>query len=136
MKSKKQRSRRCRDPQTSAMLNEKGSFAYFVVFAVLMVFGILFFSVYLPFGQLFLTETYSASEDLIARGEIEANQISDANVKTALLNTFATEKAATPDMIDVLSVFYQYGWLLIPFIVVMVLFLASRRQVESGGGIK
>lgn len=111
--------------------DNKGSFAYFYVFVALSIILVLMFALFIPFSELFLQKTYTMSDKLLTDARIEAENISDANIKATVLATYDAQSSQIPDSIDVLSVFFQYGWLLIPLIIVLVLFLLSRQQVET-----
>lgn len=114
-------------------MNVKGSFSYFLVFVVLATMLVFLFAIGIPLLTLINTELYEAGEPMLDTAYSNAQLVQDADVKNAMLSNIDAQRNSIPDQIDVLSVFFQYGWLIIVVIIVLILFIASRRSIESGG---
>lgn len=114
-------------------MRKKGQMAIAIII-VLLVLGILFVSaIVAPFGLLFTTQTYQASEIMLNMSEDVAEDIIDPTIKQYVLDNVDQAKASTQDNIDVFASIYQYGWVLVLFIIGLVGFLWTRRAVETGG---
>ena len=117
------------------MINQKGSFSYFMVFIVLAVMLVFLFSIGIPLLTQINTEFYAAGEPMLDTAYANALEVNDATVQAAMLSNIDGQRNSLPDQIEVLSVFFQYGWLIIIVVIVLVLFMASRRSIESGGTV-
>lgn len=115
-------------------MNQKGSFSYFYVFIVLTIPLIIFFALGIPFIQTMLTALYEAGEPLIDEQATMAAGISDANIRAAMEDNITSQRNSIPDQIDILSIFYQYSWIIIIVIISVTLFIFARRQTEVGIG--
>ena len=115
------------------MNEERGSFSYFMVFITLAIMLVFLFAVGIPMLTQINTEFYAAGEPMLDRAYDNALEVQDADVKAAMLSNIDGQRQSLPDQIEVLSVFFQYGWLIIIVVIVLILFMASRRSIESGG---
>ena len=114
-------------------IDEKGSFAYFYTFVVLGIILIFLFAVGIPLMQVANVEFYAAGEQIINSSQNTTSEIRDVNARTTIQSAYNAQLDSIEGQVDVLSVFFQYGWIIIIFIIALVLFLASRQQVEFGG---
>ena len=64
---------------------------------------------------------------------MSAQLIKGTEIREAILANYDAQRNSIPDQIDVLSVFYQYGWIIVILSVLFIVFMASRRQIERGG---
>jgi len=113
--------------------DERGSFSYFMVFIMLAVILVFLFAIGIPMLTQINSEFYKAGEPMLDTAYDNAMLIEDADVQAAMLSNIEGQRQSIPDQIEVLSIFFQYGWLIIILVIVMVLFMSSRRSIESGG---
>jgi len=113
--------------------DERGSFSYFMIFVLLAVMLVFLFAIGIPLLTQINTEFYNAGEPMLDEAYDNAMQVEDADVRAAMLSNIDGQRNSIPDQIEVLSVFFQYGWLIIIVVIVLILFMASRRSIESGG---
>jgi len=113
--------------------DERGSFAYFIAFVFLALTLVFLFGVGIPLLVNINTEFYNAGEDIIEMTEDNINNIQDANARATFTNASSAMQTSIEDQVDILSTFFQFGWLIIVVIIVLILFMASRQQVETGG---
>jgi len=114
-------------------LDEKGQTSFFIVFVVVAIFLLFLFAFGIPFLQNFNTEIYEAADPLIQSAKANAQNISNEEIKQAMLDNLEAQENSIPDQVNVLSVFFQYGWLVVIVAVLFIVFMASRRQIEAGG---
>lgn len=119
--------------KNSILNDERGSFAYFIAFVFLAITLVFLFGVGIPLLTAINTEFYAAGEDIIGMSANTTSQIEDANARAVFENAQNAMLNSTEDQVEILSMFFQYGWLIIIVIIVLILFMASRQQVESGG---
>lgn len=119
--------------EKSLLKEERGSFAYFVAFIFLAVTLLFLFAVGIPLVININTEFYAAGETIIGMTDETINEIQDVNARTQFQDTSNAMQNSIADQIDVLSIFFQYGWLIIIVVIVLILFMASRQQVEGSG---
>jgi len=117
----------------SLLKDERGSFSYFMVFVLLAVMLVFLFAFGIPMLTQINSEFYKAGEPMLDTAYANALEVKDADVQAAMLSNIDGQRNSIPDQIEVLSIFFQYGWLIIIIVIVMVLFMSSRRSIESGG---
>ena len=115
------------------MKDERGSFSYFMVFIMLAVILVFLFAIGIPMLTQINSEFYKAGEPMLDTAYENAMLVEDADVQAAMLSNIDGQRQSIPDQVEVLSIFFQYGWLIIILVIVMVLFMSSRRSIESGG---
>ena len=115
------------------MKDERGSFSYFMVFIMLAVILVFLFAIGIPMLTQINSEFYKAGEPMLDTAYENALLVEDADVQAAMLSNIDGQRQSIPDQVEVLSIFFQYGWLIIILVIVMVLFMSSRRSIESGG---
>lgn len=120
-------------PKNSLLKDERGSFAYFIAFMFLAITLVFLFGIGIPLLININTEFYAAGEDILNMSVNKTSQIQDANARAVFENAQSSMQASVQDQVSILSVFFQYGWLIIIVVIVLVLFMASRQQVETGG---
>lgn len=111
-------------------LGNRGQLSFFFIFVVLAISLLVLFAVAIPSMIEFDTKLYAVSEGFMTRSIATANTISDANVRTALVGSMTSARDTIPTQITVFSEFFKYGWILIIAIIVIVLIVYARRQVE------
>ena len=122
------------DVKNSELLKDQtGSFSYFMVFVLLAVMLVFLFAIGIPLLMAVNSEFYAAGEPLLDRATASANEVENAEVQAAMLSNIEAQRNSIPDQMEVLGVFFQYGWLIIIVVIVLILFMASRRTIESGG---
>ena len=85
------------------MINNKGSFSYFMVFITLAVMLVFLFSIGIPLLTQINTEFYNAGEPMLNAAYANAQDINDATVKAAVLSNIDGQRNSLPDQIEVLS---------------------------------
>lgn len=115
-------------------MNQKGSFAFFYAFIILSVSLLVLFALGLPLITLILTNLYEAGEPLLQDQNTIANSIDNNAIRIAMQDNIESQINGIPDQIDILTVFYQYGWLIILIIIAVTLFIYARQTVETGIG--
>jgi len=121
------------DAKNDLLNDERGSFSYFMVFVLLAVMLVFLFAIGIPLLMAVNSEFYAAGEPLLDRATASANEVENAEVQAAMLSNIEAQRQSIPDQMEVLGVFFQYGWLIIIVVIVMILFMASRKTIESGG---
>lgn len=117
----------------SLLNDERGSFAYFIAFVFLALTLVFLFGVGIPLLVNINTEFYAAGEDIINMSANTTSQIQDANARAVFENAQNSMMTSIEDQTDILSTFFQFGWLIIIVVIVLILFMASRQQIETGG---
>lgn len=103
-----------------------GIFLVFVFMACLIVF---LFGVATPVLMNWNVEMYSAGERILENAHID--EIQNETVRAAVQGSFDSALDATEENIEILSYFYQYSWLIIMIVLLLVVFLRSRSLVET-----
>lgn len=114
-------------------MNQKGIFSYIFVFLILVFAGTFIFVLANPALQIFHIRSYAHSESMLDLANDSADLINDANVKAQIKSVVQAEKDSTTTNVDILGNLYQYYWIIFVVIISIVLFVAARRQVETGG---
>jgi len=112
-------------------MNNKGQVAYFFVF-VFVAIGLLFlFAVATPFLQTFNIEAYKVGETIINDAQGDIDEIQNTEVRESIDGLLTAQQESMEGQTDVLGVFFQYGWIIIIVVLVLLIFMATRQTVES-----
>jgi len=112
--------------------DSKGSVSFSLVFLYLAVILLALFAVFVPFLQTLNLELYDAGEDILERGKEATAKINDANVRAQFDASLDAQTDSIITQVEILSLFFQYGWIIIMLIIVLVLFIATRKTIEIG----
>lgn len=110
---------------------KEGSLSFGIVFIFLFVILIFFFSFAIPFMMSINTAFYEAGEDVLEFGNETAGEINDAGVRDSIQDIFTQTKDSFVEQTTILGFFAQYGWLIIVFVIMLIIVIIARRQVES-----
>lgn len=113
-------------------LGERGSIAYFIGFVYLSVILLILFSVIVPLLISVDTKFYAAGESILLDANATMSTLAPGEVKTAMQQSLTASRNSIPEQIDILQVFFQYGWIILIVAVALVLFMATRQTVETG----
>ncbi len=111
-------------------MNEQGSISYFLVYVILAFILLVIFALIIPITIMFNTTIYQSAEDILLDANDVANEIQDPAIKAQLVRALGGNTESIATQVDILSTFFQYGWILIILIIVIVLFLQTRQTVE------
>ena len=114
--------------------DERGSISYFFVFVLLVIILTFLFGVAIPFLQVYTVDIQGVTSDLIIQAEEDALDIQDVNARQAVLDSLGTQETALADSQVIYGSFIQYSVFIIIIIIALILFMASRRDVEQGIG--
>ena len=73
---------------------------------------------------------YANAEGILEKGRTAASEINDENVRAALEGSFDAQVESIETQIDILAVFFQYGWIIIILAITLVIFMITRQTVE------
>ena len=116
------------------MKGKKGQLTLYIVFMILAIFILLIAAILAPMGVLMNSEFYAIGEGLILDANDTISEISDDEIRTQIQNTLSTALAAEQTNIEVNAAIFQYGWVIMLIVTSLVLFLISRKLVESNVG--
>ena len=117
-------------------LNERGSITYFIGFVFLALVLLTLFAVVVPLLISINTSFYEAGERILMDTNDTVSNLEEGEIKNQLQASLTTSRNSLPEQINILQVFFQYGWLILILAILMVLFLTTRRNVESGQGLR
>lgn len=107
----------------------RGVIGIFLVFVFMSAILIFLFGVAVPVLMDFNVNMYSAGERILEHTDLTA--IQNDTARAHINATFEAALGATQENIDILSYFYQYSWLVILIVVLLVIFMRSRLMVET-----
>lgn len=99
----------------------KGIASFILIFTIIFIFLILVFTLIIPFNIKIQSETYKIGKELL-----ENSRTGNEEIDTSLNNTIQ----AIPANVEILSLFLRYSWVVITLVIVIILFIFSRRIVE------
>lgn len=118
--------------KNSILSDERGQFSY-VLIAVVLLFSLLLLFVFVaPVMTNFTISMYSGIEPLVQQNERIAASIQDQNVREAFSGALQNQKDNTEMQIETLTSLVAYSGIIIAIIMLLVLFLIARRQVQYG----
>ena len=112
-------------------MNEKGVAAYFYLFFMVSIILLFLFAVAIPFMQTFNIEAYAMGEDILESSQPAIDSIDNTEVRESIQGMIDSQLESTANQVDILGVFFQYGWLIIILVVLLIIFMASRETVET-----
>jgi predicted PurR-regulated permease PerM len=115
----------------SLIRDNHASLAFAIAFFFLAAILIFFFAVGIPMLININVEFYAAGEDVLDSSLNVIDTIQDSSVKSQLQSSVQAAKDATTDNVDILSFFFQYGWIFLIVIVAMVMFMKARQSIET-----
>jgi len=109
----------------------RGVFNYWIIFSVMIFILVLLVYIFVPLGQMFISHTLKASEDIIQQNQQIINSIQNETIREALINATNKQIESIAFQEIVLSTFYKYGWIIIISVAVLVIFILARQTVET-----
>lgn len=113
----------------------KGQVTVFISFFIIAFVILVLAALVAPFGIDSSVQFYLAGESIINNTQVRVEQIQDADVKAHVKDVIQGAKDNTQTNIDVYGSLYQYGWVVALVLTALVVFLATRRNVDYGGGL-
>lgn len=98
-----------------------GMFLVFIIFSTLLVF---LFGLGIPILMKVNTEFYSAGEDVL-------NSINTTNLPPEMQEAITNAHSSISTQTEILSFFFQYGWIVVLIVILFILFMRSRTLVEA-----
>ena len=114
--------------------NKKAQVSIYVVFIFTAIIIIVITAVLAPMGVLFNSEMYVAGEDLMLKGNETIAQIQDTDVRNAILGSINKAFLAQQNNIEINADLFRYSWIFILGLTALVVFLFTRRLIETSGG--
>lgn len=111
--------------------SKHGTISFALVFIFLFVITCFTFAVAIPMTLDINTAFFSMGEDMLQEGLEHANNIQDNDVKDSVTKTLTGAKDSFSDQVDILGFFVQYAWVFIVIIILFIIVIAARKQVES-----
>ena len=110
--------------------NKEGNISFFFAFVFIGIILLFLFAVANPLLINISSSFYQAGEDILEESGGVIDTISDASVRAELNGMVDAAQESTTDNIEVLTFFYQYGWIFVIVITCFVIFVIARKQVE------
>lgn len=110
-------------------MNCQGFWQYFFALLILVT---IFFVLLLPMIQLFNVSLWAGADPMIQEAASAADSMNDPGIKQAYLDSIDAHEESFETQIDILSLFNEYAWVAIVFIVVLGMFILTRQSVEAG----
>ena len=107
--------------------------SYIFLFFFLITILVLFFGLMIPISINLNTAILNAGQMVMNQADIQG--IQDASVRAEVNNSIVTARSSLVEQISIMAFLVQYGWIIILALVTLILFIASRRDVEARIGI-
>lgn len=111
-------------------MNKKGSTSFFMIFVFLAVILLILFALVVPLIQYVNLNLYAAGEGILADANVVAAGIENDAIRAEMVDAIGAESSVIPTSVQALSVFFQYGWIIIIIMVMLVMFIYTRQSVE------
>lgn len=118
-------------------MNKKGNITLYLVFIFLAMIIITIGALVGPLGVLFSTDMFVAGEGILMNANESLQQIQDEEIKNKIYTIVDDAQEATTTNIQVSGALFEYSWLFLLIITLIVVFIFTRRLVEVGnsGGL-
>lgn len=114
--------------------NKKGQVMIYIVWFIAAITILIIAAVIAPLGVSMNSEFYAIGEQLMLDGNETIGGIQDATVKAEIQGVITEALSAQQNNINVNADIFQYSWIFVLIIGALVLFIFSRRLIETGGG--
>ena len=111
------------DLKKKLIKKNKGIIGMFLIFVFLSVILIFLFGFGIPMLIEFNTNMYNAGVDVINSTDI-------SNLPQDAQDVINSAKDSVPQQINILSFFWKYSWVIVMLIVIFILFMKSRKEIE------
>lgn len=116
------------------MKNKKASLSIYITFMFVAIIIVMIASVFAPMGVLFNTEMYIAGEDIIEQANESISTITDDTVRNSYYDMISSSRNAVDNNVEINSDIFQYSWVFIIILSMIVVFLYTRRLSEINRG--
>lgn len=113
---------------------KNGQIFIYITFFIVAVLIIIIAAVLVPFGVSFSTRMYEAGEDIYLDLN-ESVDIQDAEVRASVTDGIESGLDALETNIDVSQDIFRYSWVIVIILTALVMFIFTRRIVETQGGV-
>ncbi len=113
---------------------KKSQVSIYVAFIFTAIIIIVITAVLSPMGVLFNAEMYVAGEELMLQGNETIAKIQNDEVRNSILAIMDSAFAAQENNIAINADMFRYSWIFILGLTALVVFLFTRRLVETSGG--
>lgn len=107
----------------------KGNIGLFLIFVVFAFVMIVLFGLIIPFLININAGIFDGAQIILS--EINTDNIENEVIRAELNQTLTDATASIPTQINILSMFFKYGWLIIIVLILLMLFMLSRQSVEQ-----
>ncbi len=114
-------------------MNKKANVVIYIVFFMAAIVIIVIAAVLAPMGVLFTVSAFEAGEQILIQSNSSIQSIQDQDVKDAIDGSVTAAKDATELNIDVNSSMFQYAWVFVLIIAVIIAFISARSLIETRG---
>jgi hypothetical protein len=111
------------------LTKRKGVIAFALIWIYATIILLFLFAVATPLAMLLNTEFYAAGDNILQ--DIDLSEIDDTSIRTAINTSLEAAKDSTVENTNNLSFFYQYGWVFIVIVTLLIVYLFSREVVEA-----
>ena len=108
-----------------------GRIGYASAFVVLFILLSVIFIIMLPMALTFNTALWVNSETIAQMGLEEASEINNETVRQAVTDIYTQNVDGFNIMQQLIGFLTQFGWVLIPIIIITIYILYARQQVEA-----
>jgi len=115
-------------------MNKKAFVTFYFVFIILAIVIIVIAAVVAPMAIQMNTELYLAGEKILLDSNESIQGINDTEVRAAIQASIGEALESTELNINVNADLFQYSWVLILVLGVIVIFIITRQTVEVGKG--
>ena len=120
------------DGNKSIWNEERGQFSYAIVFIMIFILLLITFVIVIPFLNTYTVSFYAGMEPAVTQATALAGTIQDANVRTAFQGALQSQTDTVTTNVQILSALATYAGIIILIIVLLVLYLMGRRNVQIG----
>ncbi len=114
--------------------SKKAQVSIYVAFMFTAIIIIVITAILAPMGVLFNAEMYKAGEKLLLKGNETISLIEDDATRTQILDSINKAFLAQENNIEINADLFRFSWIFILGLTALVVFLFTRRLVETSGG--
>ena len=114
------------------MRGKNGQVTFYIIFIFMAFILITIGALVGPVGAAFSTEMYLAGETILLNTEDDINSIQDPVIRASVQEVLTDAKNSAANNIEVSLNLFQYSWIFILLMTLIVIFVLTRMSVETG----
>lgn len=114
-------------------MNKRAQTSYFIAYLIIAVSLVMIASIFVPLGRQATEDSYIAGYNMMNLAKTRSLDIDNVTLRNSIENSINEAIAEKSNNIDIIQNFFQYGWIVVLIMTVLMIFIFARKNALSGG---